>query len=340
MADRDPSTPLPTTPEGAEALVREMQRAGLLSREKLLAMADETGAAARAVVAPRSGAEREAQPSRLLSFAQSEAFLIEHGIDLGKAREDDVQSMVRWGALDKKEADSYGAQFDTVQIPERDLQELVRQLEAEPGLEQRVILGIDFLTPDEAFQKLIVEAGIRHYICRRFLRYQRVDAETREPLQDQRPTGKAGILFTPNHLNLPANLRDISANDQLVEMANGQKYVGPVGWMKLFRQSVDRVLPILYPEEVEDYQGLNDLKPEQYKALVQKALLDPRIDTYLPDVTTGTQFSDLGDKDDGAVPYLHFHPDPARRKVVLDYYYPDYPYAYLGCREALGTFPA
>lgn len=285
--------------------------------------------------AEAADAAREAQPSRLLSFAESEAFLKEHGIDLGKTREDDVRSMIRWGALDKKGADAYGAKFDEVQIPECDLQELVRRLEAEPDLEQRVILGLDSLTPDQGFQKLFVEAGIRHYIYRRFSEYQRVDAKTRQPLQNQRPSGKAGILFTANHLNLPANLRKISPNDQLTKMANGQKYVGPVGWMKLFRQSVDRALPILYPEEAGN---LDSLKPGKYKALVQKALLDPRIDQYLPDVTTGTQFPDLRHKDDGAVPFLNFDPDAGHREVALDDGHPVHPNGSLGGRDALGTF--
>lgn len=279
----------------------------------------------------------ESQPSRLLSFAESEAFLKEHGIDLGKAREDDVRSMVRWGAIDIKDSDEYGKAFEEnfEPVSEADLQKLVRQLEAEPDLEQRVILGVDSLTPDQGSQKLFVEAGICHYIYRRFSQYQRVDAKTRRLLQDQKPSGKAGILFTPNHLNLPANLLKISPNAQLAKMANGQKYVGPVGWMKLFRQSVDRALPILYPEEAAN---LDSLKPEQYKALVQKALLDSRIDEYLPDVKTGTQFPDLRHKDDGAVPCLYFNPDADRREVVLDDDNPDHPYDDLGGRDALGTF--
>lgn len=320
--------------------VRREDELRTAAKARLLAMAGfsiEAAAGLRSMTSGESSADtgREAQPSRLLSFTESETFLREHGIDLGQAREDDVRSMMRWGALDAKDADAYGAKFDEVQISERDLQELARQLEAEPNLEERVILGVDSLTPDQAFQKLFVEAGIRHYIYRRFSQYQRVDAKTRQPLQNQRPSGKAGILFTPNHLNLPDNLRRISPNDQLTKMVDGQKYVGPVGWMKFFRQSVDRALPILYSQEAAN---LDNLKSEQYKALVQKALLDPRIDEYLPDVRTGTQFPDLRHKDGGAVPLLFFDPGPGDREVALLCYDPDNPDAHLGGRDALGTF--
>ncbi len=331
---------LPTTREGAEALVRQLQKEGLLSQERLLAMAAESGNQARAVVAPTltsSDPQVEAQPSKLLSFSEAEAFLRANKIDinLGQARENDVRSMIRWGALDPKDADQYGASFDADLISELDLKALVKQIEAEPDLEQRVILGVDTMTADQGFQKLFVDAGIRHYIYRRFSEYQKVDAKTQKPLENQRPTGKAGILFTPNHLNLPGNLRRISPNDQLAQMANGQNFVGPMGWMKMFRESVDRALPILFPSEAKN---LASLKPDAYKGLVQKALLDPRIDQYIPDVQTGTQFPDLRHKQDGAVPHLYFGPRSASRGVGLGGCYPADPSATLGGRRALGTF--
>ena len=328
---------LPASPEAAEALVRKMREAGLPSRESLLTMADETGGQARIVIKD-TATGGETQSSRFFSFAESEDFLKTHGLDLGlgKAREDDVRSMIRWGALDKKSADKYGASFDSMDpISEADLRELMRQITAEPDLEQRVVLGVDNMTPDEGFRRLIAEAGLRNYIYRRFSEYRRVDPKTKKPLENQQPTGKAGILFTPNHLNLPASLRSISPNNQLARMVQGQKYVGPVGWMKLFRQSVDRALPILFPEEGAD---LDSLTPAAYKALVQRSLLDPRIDEYLPDVTTGTQFPDLRHKNDGAVPDLSFIPVAGHRRVYLDSDGPGNPHDVLGDRDALGTF--
>ena len=329
---------LPTTLEAATAIVHEMQKAGLLSREKLLEMANETGDQTRAIVETTN---RETQHSRILSFAETDAFLREHGVDLklGEAREDDVRKMIRWGALDIKYADKYGANFDSVKMPEHDLQELVKRIKAKPDIEQRVVFGVDDITPEQGFQKLFDEAGIPYHIQlrpgldRKFSRYQRIDAKTQQPLKNQLPTGKAGILFTPNHLNLPVNSRRISPYQQLVKMANGQKYVGPLGWMKLFRQSIDRALPILFPEEAAN---LDNLKPEQYKALVQKALLDTRIDKYLP---PGTQFSDLSHEDDGVVPYLIFISNRANRYVRLDWCHDNNkPSDCLGGHDALGTF--
>lgn len=278
-----------------------------------------------------SNIDRE-ESRRFLSFHEAHDLLLPHGIDLEARREEEVRSAVRWGLVRKADAAVYGEKLFAMREPERDIQLVLRELEA--GAQYRILLGVDSLAPDEAFQKLIVEAGIRHFVRRGFSKYQRVDAQTRQPLQNQRPTGKAGILFTPNHLNLPADMRNISPDDQLARMVNGKKYVGPVGWMILFRKSVDRALPILYPRAAAN---LDSLRPQQYKALLQKALLDPRIDAYLPDVKTVTQFPDLRDKVNGAVPSLYFDPHADYRKVVLGYSHPDDPYDFLGGRDALGT---
>lgn len=324
---------------------REQLRVGLregrFSLEDLEAVAAEERARIHEATSHAAGSiVREANEditARLYSLAETEAFLNERGMNLNlqAAREDDVRSMLRWGALNKKDADKYGASLDDPKISGADLQKLLEQFQENPDSEPRMVLGVDTMTPEQAFQKLIVEAGLRQYVYRRFSEYKKVDPKTKEPVKDQRPSGKAGVLFTPDTMNLPAHLRKISPNDQLAKMEKGQKYVGPVGWLKLYRQSIDRALPLLFPEEAAE---IDSLSPEAYKKLVLKATLDPRIDEYLPDVKTGTQFPHLRHKDDGAVPNLGFDPYAERREVGLFDYYPVFPYDGLGGRDALGTF--
>lgn len=334
MADREPSHPLPTTPEAAEALVRQLRERGLISNDVLDRISretTETGDRARAVVA---AAESE-QPasSKLLRFAQAKEFLSTRGIDLEAKRKERVRDALRWGEITKENADKFGAAFDSAEVSEADLQALVKRLEAEPDLEQRVILGVDNATPEQGFNTRINKAGIRNYIWRRFSDYRRVDPKTGKPLENQQPTGKAGMTFLPHRLNLPPELRKISPNGQLTKMKEGTKYLGPNGYMIWFRQCLDEGMRAIYPEV-----NVDELSPADYRKLVEKAILDSKFDKYLPNTQTGTQFPDLRHKDDGAVPGLCFFPDPDHRKVVLDCYDPDYPGDSLGGRDALGTF--
>ena len=141
------------------------------------------------------------------------------------------------------------------------------------------------------------------------------------------------MTFLPHMLNLPQELRKISPNDQLAKMATGTKYLGPNGYMIYFRQCLDTGLRALYPEA-----NIDELSPADYRKLVEKAIFYKRIDAYLPDTQTGTQFPDLRHKDDGAVPCLGFNPDAVYRRVGLGYGNPAYPYDHLGGRDALGTF--
>jgi hypothetical protein len=291
------------------------------------------------VIAATDGPDQPEEVPKLYSFSEAAEFLREHGIDLEAHREDEVRSAIRWGVVDKKDADKYGANFDDnfEPVPEADLRAVVAQLNENPDLEQRIVLAVDTMDPDEAWTKLIDDPINRKYVWNRFSRYQRVNPATREVLDDQRPSGKAGILFTPDQMKLPDNLRRISANNQLVRMTQGQRYMGPVGWMKLFRQGIDRALPVLFPEEASD---LDALDPDVYKALMNRALLDPRIDPYLLDTVTGTQFPDyrLDGNANGVVPFAYFSPSPANREVTLCYWHPADPSDSLGGRPVLGSF--
>lgn len=347
----------PDEPQNPGTLAAQLASASETSREALQGSErDDTNGTVEAVMEPTrvaagtavaAIATEEGQPDqpeqapKLYSFAETTAFLREHGIDLEKHREAEVRSAIRWGLVNNKEADRYGASFDDnfEPVSGADLQELVRQLKAHPGPEQRIILAVDDMTCDQAWKRLIKDPITRTYALNRFSRYQRVDPATREPLADQRPTGKAGILFTPGRMNLPDNFRGISANDQLDKMTKGQRYMGPVGWMKLFRQGVDRALPVLFPNEARD---LDSLDPTVYKRLVNLALLDGRIDPYLLDTVTGTQFPDLrlGGNANGAVPSLDFSPNPDSREVYLCDYSPDLPDGVLGGRPVLGSIKA
>lgn len=321
----------------------------------LQAVMEPTREATRAVVAVTATEgglpDQPEQAPKLYSFAEARNYLSKEDINLSRLKvgggtldemnanavlEAEVKSAVRWGSVDKKGADGYGAALESAKVSEPDLQALVAQLKANPDLGQRIVLEVDNMTPEQAWEKLEGQID-RTYVWKRFSRYQRVDPATRQPLEGQRPSGKAGILFTPDQMNLPRDLRNISANSQLERMTNGQRYMGPVGWMKLLGQDIDRALSALYSDEALD---LDNLAPDAYKVLINLALLDRRIDPYLLDTVTGTQFPDFrldGDAN-GAVPDLYFSPLPVLRPVILSTYYPASPNGDLGGRPVLGSF--
>lgn len=340
-------TQLPRGKDGKEE-VRRLLKAGDFTVEDLKAVIEEqagiqgeTQKATNAVVSSaegkttgekRSTGEEGPPQPKLLRFAEAKEFLKTHGIDLEAKRTQRVKDALRWGEVDKKDADKFGASFDAAEVSEEDIKALIEKLESEPDLKQRIILGVDNATSEQGFSSMIVNAGIRNHIWRRFSEYRRVDPKTGKPLENQRPTGKAGITFLSDTPNLPAGLRGISANNQLTKMKNGTKYLGPNGWMIYFRQCLDEGMKAIFPEVIDN------LSPQNYRELIKSAILDPRIDQYLPDTITGTQFPDLRHENDGAVPFLNFHSYPAGRRVALHYYYPADPHAILGGRSALGTF--
>lgn len=334
MADREPQSP--DRKKGKEKVQRLLETGdrAIKPLEKIIdeqkRMSEATGNEARAVVAD---AEREPAPSKLLHFAKAREFLSAHGIDLEAKRVERVKDALRWGEVTKRAADKFGASFDAAEVSEADLKAVVKRLEAKPNLKQRVILGIDNATPEQGFDIRIVKARIRNHIWQRFSDYRRVNPKTRKPLENQQPTGKAGITFLPQLLNLPPELRNISPNDQLNKMKYGTKYLGPNGYMIWFRQCLDEGIRALYPEV-----NIDKLSPADYRKLIEKAILNKKLDPYLPDTETGTQFSDLRHKDDGAVPDLYFLPHSADRKVVLNDSDPGNPLAGFGGRDALGTF--
>lgn len=326
MADRKSPLDVPVTPEVEAQAVQSGGTSDGIVKERTTVTGDE----ALAVVA---AAESDPASSRLLGFAEAKEFLKTHGIDLEAKRTERVRDALRWGEIDKEATDKFGASFDAAEVSEADLQKLVRRLKEKPDLKQRVILGIGSATPEQGFGARIDGAGIKNYVYRRFSKYQRVDPITREPLENQEPTGKAGIAFLPHTLNLPPELLKISPDNQLARMQGGTKYLGPNGYMIWFRQCLDSGMRAIYPDV-----NIDELSPEDYRKLMERAILDPRIDPYLPDTKTGTQFPDLRHEDDGAVPDLCFNPDSFFRKVILSDYVPGNPYVSLGGRVALGTF--
>ena len=316
--------------------------------------------------------------SRLLSLDESYLFLKERGmrIDFYEICKRNALTMIRLGIYgeDKRDCEIYARKLNEIQIHERDLQYLVRQFKKQPDfgylgsqfydpsdLGSLIVVGVDSLTPQQMLDKLSSTIPISG----RFSEFQRVDPKTGAPLQDQGPSGKAGILFTPKELNLRPE--DTStANDQLAKMASGQQYVGPVWWIILFCQGVDEALRRLYHDKV-DFDDFDAIKPYEYQEMARRAvrcsqiIITPNdrwtppfvnfysetVDSCLPDTKTRTLFADWRSKDGKKAPSLSFYTpynttESGRvtgRKITVEDKDADTEYYRLGGRVAFGTFP-
>lgn len=316
--------------KGLEEIVAEQKK-----------MIDATGSEASSIFE-----QPEAEPV-LLSLEDADAFLKERGIDLRleSEREEHVKRMIRSGALSKKNADSYGAKFDASTVAsEADLLKLVELRKEAPNIRTDVVLGVDELTNQQAWDKWFLRGGgekaIRNSRLYPFSDYQKVDPKTGLALKHQEPTGKAGVAFIPHVLNLPSSLRSISADQLLAKMARGQKYLGPQGYLRWFLDCVDKALLRKYPNH-PDIQNLDIVNPDKYEELVNMFLLESKNDSDLPDVITTTQFANLrrGGNKSGVVPCLGFGTDTDCRRVRLGYIcVPHNPYENVGGREAFGEF--
>jgi hypothetical protein len=283
---------------------------------------------------------------RLLSFSECGDRLKEFGIDLEKERTKAVKSALRWGLVDEKTMGEYSESLKNIEISEREMQEVVQQMKKNPKIE--VILGVDNFTPDESYRILFKSPDpdkdfLSKHVSWNFPEYQRVDPKTCQPLNNQKPTGKAGILFAPKDLKIPHKLMGKSPNEYLKNMESGQKYLGPVGWMFLFRKLLDAALQEIYPK---DAANLDNLQPEEYKALIIKALINSKLDYHVIDRSTATIFPDFRDNGNEIVPTLEFFADfensPIFGKdaigVNLRCVEPKAVNRYRGARPVLGTF--
>lgn len=258
------------------------------------------------------------------SFSEVEKYLKEYNVDLNQIRKDEVRDMLRWGVISKQKADKYGASFDNIQLNPDKLEEIDLS-------KQWILLELDNMLPEEFWEKAIVEGGVPHYVWKSFSNYQKIDPKTRKLFENQNPDGQPKIIITPNHLNLPIDLCNISPKGQREKMADGQKYLGPNAWIKLFRQSLDRGLTELYQDK-----NLYDISANEYKKRIKEGIRDQKIDQYLLDVKTITQFADLA-SNDSTVPLLYFNPNPDDREVFLFYVIsPDGAFDRRGGRLVLG----
>lgn len=212
------------------------------------------------------------------SIGDAENFLLDKGInlDLQSRLKKKIQRMIRRGALTKGDADAYLAQFDLPGVvTERDLEQLVKFLNGNPDIEKiekklDIIFVIDNLTPQEAWKKWIVQQGIPHKYLKSFSEYKKIDPKTREVLKNQYPTGKAGIVFVPKENDALCNSTKISVEQQLIAMANGQAYLGPLGWMSLFCDQLDDLLEAYYAEKEDIYT----YDPDLWRDLIKRAFLN------------------------------------------------------------------
>lgn len=312
--------PVPTGPE-AIALLRQFEEGGKLNPEAvdagILAIRAQTG---QAVVATTPEAPEKA-PDRALSFTEAADLLRNHGIDLEKERQDNVRRQFRHGRISADNASVYDARFNNVRISKRDVHEVIQALRQ--GKKFFTVFSTGQETPAEDFDALLTQAGIRTH------EFSRVSG-----FQNPNRAQGSSVTFTPVDLNVPGNMTNQTADQRLLLGAQetGIQYVEPAGWTDIFLMSVDNGLQALNPG-----MDIGALSEEEYRALRSKMLLDPRMDEYLLDVRTVTQFPGWRNVS-GGVLGLCFDPDRVYREVDAHDYHPRDAFGHLGPRRSLGRF--
>lgn len=284
---------------------------------------------------PQKNNTEKSSPST--PFSKIKEYLETRGIDLEKIRKEETRNMIRWGIIEEKNAKNYQAQFNNMEFDPKELEGIDLK-------NQWIVLGVDNITIEEAYQKYIKDSGIDEFAWIKFSEYVKIDPKTREPLQNQDPSGKAGILITPKNLNV-SKLPNISNYyEQLYNMADGEKIVGPIGWMKLFRASLDYGLSQIYPK-IDIYS----LSPKDYKKLLRDTMKDEKIEQYLLDIVHDdnkhteksiTYFANFRNKEHDTVPaiYILVSPPNDRSVTVIEGNLQSNIPEHCGVRSARGNF--
>lgn len=361
---------VPSSPDGSKRSLRKLLSVAILGAAAGVVTADEVPKNIRkevAVAAVAAGLAGLAMPdtkqkrkpevvgSRMLTFDEAASFLNENNIpiDLQRKREEDKAFRIRALGVNPKKADEDDAKFNEGGIvSEKGLQELLIAYRNDPNSTWEPEFDLQDETDSEAYNKHIVD-GLgkgRHFEWRTLDKYKIIDPKTGKALQDQRPTGKPRIVFTPTMQNVDRKYRNISANDQLKKMKEeGAQYMTPARHIKLWLKSLDEGLRVLYPGEYSD-----NMEPDKYKELAKKALTafkmdgDKKvfpIDKYLIDTETATQFPNFrnadGAREDAdltsvVAPSLRFRTYPDDRGVDLDDCLPAHARDGVGARPELG----
>lgn len=308
----------------AEKQLVSLLESGQVRPEFLRAIADRiksthgavVNAAPEAAVKPADKIKEE--PLTPVPFTELAALLAPKGINLQQLSDDHVAMMVRRGIIKETEADQYRAKFQTISVRKSKLENIPQGY--------RPMLFVDDMTLVQAAERFIQTQDIGFCEDAKLADFKKVDPKTRKPLKNQTPSGLARFSFTPDAANLTSDLTGKTADSCLKQMQKGVRYMEPAQWFQMFIEGFEKAMKELNLSNGKDWKNMTK---EEKQAIMQ----DKRIDSYLPDAKTFTQFPDYRNQF-GDVLTLHFSPDA--REVEVDSWYPDFTSGNVGVRPSLG----
>ncbi len=229
---------------------------------------DAVSAAAPEVVAAETVKE---EPLIAIPFAELQTLLAPKGIDLQKQLDDHVAFMVRMGVV--SDAGQYAANFNTISVRKSELETIPQGY--------KPMLFVDDMAPGESARVFNIPL-----FGQELSNFTKRDPNNPDKIfPNQFPSGLARLTFTPNVTNLPSSLTDKKADTRLDEMKQGKHFMEPAQWFQFFAECLDKAIRELNLGNGEEWK---DMDKEKRQAIMQ----DRRIDQYLPDATTFTQFPD------------------------------------------------
>ena len=225
--------------------------------------------------------ERTREPTEIseevpVPFAELKVLLDSRGIDLQKELDDYIQRETnRRGVVKKTEVGKWRAKFRTIHVRREELENL------QPG--QMPLLFIDDETPVWSARRLIHDAGIPFPEYEMLYDFKRFDPWTEEPRKNQTPSGAVRLTFITKVQNLSSQMTGRSADQNLKQMKAGRHFLQPQQWFELFRRGLETAMHEL---SLGDGKSWKDMNGEER----QEILRNKKIDNYLPDILTWTQF--------------------------------------------------
>ncbi len=250
-----------------------------------------------------------------IPFAELQALLAPKGIDLQKQLDDHVAFMVRSGAVKEKDADQYRDNFQTISVRKSELEAIPQGY--------KPMLFVDDMTPTESAKAFDIPS-----FGQMLSNFTKRDPNNPEiSLPNQSPSGLARLTFSPNVGDLtPGHLTGESANTGLNQMKQGKHFMEPAQWFQLFAECLDKAITELNLGEGKQWRDMND---KERKAI----LANEKIDKYLLDASTWTQFPDYR-KQFGYVLSLFWH--SYSRWVLVNHWIPSRALGSYGVRPSIG----
>ncbi|MFA6550883.1 MAG: hypothetical protein WCT36_06065 [Candidatus Gracilibacteria bacterium] len=243
------------------------------------------------------------EPLTTMPFAELKYFLALKGVDLQEQLDSHVDFMARMGAV--VDVNAYRAKFQTICVRRSELENIPQGY--------KPMLFVDNMTPDESAKAFGVPL-----FGQKLSIFTKIYPRTFKPFLGQSFSRPARLTFIPNAANLTSDLTDRSADFRLMEMNQGKHFMEPAQWFQMFAECLDKAIREL---DLGDGKEWKDMDEKERQAIMN----DKRVDLYLPDVKTLTQFPDYRDQY-GFV--LRFHWSDYYRKVGV------YNYStILACRE-------